>query len=103
MPIEGYDPADGRLVLTEGLKGKYLSVTVSSGDNTVSSTDGSRAPYLVVGADEYELLRVTTTPQANSSTTQLATGDAVRAAVQARTLTSVSTGKDVPANVSVTW
>ena len=103
VPIEGYDPADGRLVLTEGLKGKYLSVTVSSGDNTVSSTDGSRAPYLVVGADEYELLRVTTTPQANSSTTQLATGDAVRAAVQARTLTSVSTGKDVTANVSVTW
>ncbi|MDO4443022.1 MAG: DUF4430 domain-containing protein [Slackia sp.] len=105
--IEGYDAADGRLMLTDALKGKYLHVEVTSGDNTVSSTEGdygARIPaYLVVGADEYELLRVTTTPQSNSASTQLSTGDAVKAMVQARNLTSVSTGDNVTGNVSVSW
>ena len=101
--IEGYDAADGRLLLTEALKGKCLRVEATSGDNTVSSTDDARAPYLVVGADEYELLRVTTDSYSTSLNTQLATGDTVRAEVQARNLTLVGTGDIVTDKVLVTW
>ncbi|ROT87874.1 hypothetical protein DMP13_14195, partial [Gordonibacter urolithinfaciens] len=68
--------ATGALSLADDMRGRYLKVEASALGNTVSS-----AAYRVVGAGEYDLLRVTTTPQINSSLTQLFTGDEVRARV----------------------
>ena len=94
----GYDPATGALSLADDMRGRYLKVEASALGNTVSS-----AAYRVVGAGEYDLLRVTTTPQINSSLTQLFTGDEVRARVQARNLESESYGDDVTDEVTVQW
>lgn len=99
----GYDPADGRLKLTDDLKGTYLHVTANALDNTVSSSDDGKASYLVVGTDEFELLRVTASP----SSGDVFPGDTVHATVQARKLnggtTSFSSGETLFKFEGCTW
>lgn len=90
---------DRSLTLGDALRGSYVRVSASALDNTVRS-----ASYRVVGAGEYDLLRVTTSPQINSSTTRLFTGDAVQASVQAKGMTgSTSFGDTVTDRVAVQW
>lgn len=90
----GYDSADGRLVLTDDLKGRYLKLKASAISNTVST-----AVYRVTGEGEYDLLRVTLNP----SSGDLFTGDVIVARVQAKSLASATYGDDVTSQVSFNW
>lgn len=91
---------DGTLTLSDRLRGSYVRVSACALDNTVWSD-----PVRVLGADEYDLLRVTTSPQIGSSTARLFTGDEVSATVYARRLSGSSYGDDVTgrAGVGVQW
>ena len=97
---EGIDAETGALTLNDSLVGKRIKLTASALDNTVEwvSTDS------VTAAGEYNLLRVTTTPQINSDSTHLVSGDSVKATVQAKRADgSTTNGIDVTAQTTVAW
>lgn len=94
-PIEGgYDHSTGIITLDASLKGSYLKLKANALDNTVSS-----AAQLVVGAGEYDLLRITVSPSSGALFTQ----GSLAAAVQAKRLNGSTYGDDVTKNVSVQW
>lgn len=99
---DGINKTDGSLTISAALVGKRIKVTASALDNTVEWVSSDS----VTAAGEYNLLRVTTTPQINSDTTHLVSGDKVKATVQAKRADgSTTTGIDVTdqATVAVAW
>ncbi len=90
-----YNTADGKLVLDESLVGKYLQVSANAITNTVNSS-----ALKVLGANEYDLLRVNTSP----STGDLITGDTISATVYAKRMDATSLyGDDVSDREGVTY
>lgn len=97
---DGIDKTDGSLTLTDALVGKRIKVTASALDNTVEWV----SPDSVTAAGEYSLLRVTTTPQINSDSTHLVSGDSVKATAQAKRADgSATNGIDVTGQSTVAW
>lgn len=97
---DGIDTTDGSLTISDALVGKKIKVTASALDNTVEWVSSDS----VTAAGEYNLLRVTTTPQINSDTTHLVSGDSVKATVQAKRADgSTTNGIDVTAQTTVAW
>lgn len=97
---DGVDTTDGSLTITDALVGKKIKVTASALDNTVEWV----SPDSVTAAGEYNLLRVTTTPQINSDTTHLVSGDSVKATTQAKRADgSATNGIDVTGQATVAW
>lgn len=97
---DGVDTTDGSLTLTDALVGKKIKVTASALDNTVEWVSSDS----VTAAGEYNLLRVTTTPQINSDTIHLVSGDSVKATAQAKRADgSATNGIDVTAQATVAW
>lgn len=97
---DGIDETDGSLTISDALVGKRIKVTANALDNTVEwvSPDG------VTAAGEYNLLRVTTTPQINSDSTHLVSGDSVKATAQAKRADgSATNGIDVTGQATVAW
>lgn len=97
---DGIDTTDGSLTISDALVGKRIKVTANALDNTVEwvSPDG------VTAAGEYNLLRVTTTPQINSESTHLISGDSVKATAQAKRADgSTTNGIDVTDRATVAW
>lgn len=69
-------------------------------DNTVEWVSSDS----VTAAGEYNLLRVTTTPQINSDSTHLVSGDSVKATAQAKRADgSTTNGIDVTGQATVAW
>ena len=99
---EGIDAKTGALTLNNSLVGKRIKLTARALDNTVEWVSSDS----VTSAGEYNLLRVTTTPQINSDTTHLVSGDSVTATVQAKRADG-STTNGIPvtdqATVAVAW
>lgn len=96
----GIDTTDGSLTLTDALVGKRIKVTASALDNTVEWVSSDS----VTAAGEYNLLRVTTTPQINSDSVHLVSGDSVKATTQAKRADgSTTNGIDVTAQATVAW
>lgn len=91
---EGYDHSNGVLLLDDALQGSYLKVTASALANAVTSLT-----YRVVGAGEFDLLRIILSP----SSGDLLTGGSMAATVQAKNLTSTTYGDDVTSKVSFEW
>lgn len=77
---DNLDASTGALTITDALVGKSLKLEASALDNTVTWT--SRDTVLPVG--EYNLLRVVSTPQLQSKSTNLVAGDSVSADVYAK-------------------
>lgn len=97
---DGIDKTDGSLTLTDALVGKKIKVTASALDNTVEWVSSDS----VTAAGEYNLLRVTTTPQINNDSTHLVSGDSVKATAQAKRADgSATNGIDVTAQATVAW
>ena len=97
---DGIDAESGALTLNDSLVGKRIKVTANALDNTVEWV----SPDSVTAAGEYSLLRVTTTPQINSDSTHLVSGDSVKATVQAKRADgSTTNGIDVTAQATVAW
>ena len=97
---DGIDTTDGSLTISDALVGKRIKVTANALDNTVEWV----SPDSVTAAGEYSLLRVTTTPQINSDSTHLVSGDSVKATVQAKRADgSTTNGIDVTAQATVAW
>ena len=97
---DGIDTTDGSLTISDALVGKRIKVTASALDNTVEWV----SPDSVTAAGEYSLLCVTTTPQINSDTTHLVSGDSVKATVQAKRADgSTTNGIDVTDKTNVAW
>ena len=97
---DGIDTTDGSLTISDALVGKRVKVTASALDNTVEWVSSDS----VTAAGEYNLLRVTTTPQINSDTTHLVSGDSVKATAQAKRADgSATNGIDVTAQATVAW
>lgn len=97
---DGIDKTDGSLTLTDALVGKKIKVTASALDNTVEWVSSDS----VTAAGEYNLLRVTTTPQINSDSTHLVSGDSVKATAQAKRADgSATNGIDVTGQSTVAW
>lgn len=97
---DGIDTTDGSLTLTDALVGKKIKVTASALDNTVEWVSSDS----VTAAGEYNLLRVTTTPQINSESTHLVSGDSVKATAQAKRADgSATNGIDVTDQATVAW
>ena len=97
---DGIDTTDGSLTISDALVGKRIKVTASALDNTVEWV----SPDSVTAAGEYNLLRVTTTPQINSDTTHLVSGDSVKATAQAKRADgSATNGIDVTGQATVVW
>lgn len=97
---DGIDKTDGSLTLTDALVGKRIKLTASALDNTVEWVSSDS----VTAAGEYNLLRVTTTPQINSDTTHLVSGDSVKATAQAKRADgSATNGIDVTGQATVAW
>ena len=97
---DGIDKTDGSLTLTDALVGKKIKVTASALDNTVEWVSSDS----VTAAGEYNLLRVTTTPQINSDSTHLVSGDSVKATAQAKRVDgSATNGIDVTGQSTVAW
>ena len=96
----GIDKTDGSLTLTDALVGKKIKVTASALDNTVEWVSSDS----VTAAGKYNLLRVTTTPQINSDSTHLVSGDSVKATAQAKRADgSATNGIDVTTQTTVAW
>ena len=94
------DETDGSLTLTDALVGKRIKVTASALDNTVEWV----SPDSVTAVGEYNLLRVTVTPQINSESTHLVSGDSVKATAQAKRADgSTTNGIDVTTRATVAW
>lgn len=97
---DGIDTTDGSLTISDALVGKRIKVTASALDNTVEWV----SPDSVTAAGEYNLLRVTTTPQINSDSTHLVSGDSVKATAQAKRADgSTTNGIDVTDRATVAW
>ena len=97
---DGIDKTDGSLTLTDALVGKKIKVTASALDNTVEWVSSDS----VTAAGEYNLLRVTTTPQINSDSVHLVSGDSVKATAQAKRADgSATNGIDVTGQATVVW
>lgn len=97
---DGIDKTDGSLTLKDALVGKRIKVTASALDNTVEWVSSDS----VTAAGEYNLLRVTTTPQINSESTHLVSGDSVKATAQAKRADgSATNGIDVTGQATVAW
>ena len=97
---DGIDKTDGSLTISEALVGKRIKVTANALDNTVEWVSSDS----VTAAGEYNLLRVTTTPQINSDSTHLVSGDSVKATAQAKRADgSATNGIDVTAQATVAW
>lgn len=97
---DGIDTTDGSLTITDALVGKRIKVTANALDNTVEWV----SPDSVTAAGEYNLLRVTTTPQINSDSTHLVSGDSVKATAQAKRADgSTTNGIDVTGQATVAW
>lgn len=97
---DGIDTTDGSLTISDALVGKRIKVTASALDNTVEWV----SPDSVTAAGEYNLLRVTTTPQINSDSTHLVSGDNVKATAQAKRADgSTTNGIDVTTQTTVAW
>ena len=97
---DGIDTTDGSLTISDALVGKRIKVTASALDNTVEWV----SPDSVTAAGEYNLLRVTTTPQINSDSTHLVSGDSVKATVWAKRADgSTTSGSDVTDWATVAW
>ena len=97
---DGIDTTDGSLTISDALVGKRIKVTASALDNTVEWV----SPDSVTAAGEYNLLRVTTTPQINSDSTHLVSGDSVKATAQAKRADgSTTNGIDVTGQATVAW
>lgn len=97
---DGIDTTDGSLTISDALVGKRIKVTARALDNTVEWV----SPDSVTAAGEYNLLRVTTTPQINSDSTHLVSGDSVKATAQAKRADgSATNGIDVTGQATVAW
>ena len=97
---DGIDTTDGSLTLTDALVGKRIKVTANAFDNTVEWVSSDS----VTAAGKYNLLRVTTTPQINSDSTHLVSGDSVKATAQAKRADgSATNGIDVTGQATVAW
>ena len=97
---DGIDTTDGSLTISDALVGKRIKVTANALDNTVEWV----SPDSVTAAGEYNLLRVTTTPQINSDSTHLVSGDSVKATAQAKRADgSTTNGIDVTDRATVAW
>ena len=97
---DGIDAETGALTLNDPLIGKRIKLTASALDNTVEWVSSDS----VTAAGEYNLLRVTTTPQINSDTTHLVSGDSVKATAQAKRADGSDTnGIDVTGQATVAW
>lgn len=97
---DGIDTTDGSLTISDALVGKRIKVTANALDNTVEWV----SPDSVTAAGEYNLLRVTTTPQINSESTHLISGDSVKATAQAKRADgSATNGIDVTGQATVAW
>ena len=97
---DGIDTTDGSLTISDALVGKRIKVTASALDNTVEWV----SPDSVTAAGEYNLLRATTTPQINSDSTHLVSGDSVTATAQAKRADgSTTNGIDVTDKATVAW
>ena len=97
---DGIDTTDGSLTISDALVGKRIKVTANALDNTVEWV----SPDSVTAAGEYSLLRVITTPQINSDSTHLVSGDSVKATAQAKRADgSTTNGIDVTAQATVAW
>lgn len=97
---DGIDTNDGSLTISDALVGKRIKVTANALDNTVEWV----SPDSVTAAGKYNLLRVTTTPQINSDSTHLVSGDSVKATAQAKRADgSTTSGIDVTTQAAVAW
>ena len=97
---DGIDTTDGSLTITDALVGKKIKVTASALDNTVEWVSSDS----VTAAGEYNLLSVTTTPQINSDSIHLVSGDSVKATAQAKRADgSTTNGIDVTDRATVAW
>jgi len=97
---DGIDTTDGSLTISDALVGKRIKVTASALDNTVEWVSSDS----VTAAGKYNLLRVTTTPQINSDSTHLVSGDSVKATAQAKRADgSATNGIDVTGQATVAW
>lgn len=97
---DGIDKTDGSLTITDALVSKKIKVTASALDNTVEWVSSDS----ITAAGEYNLLRVTTTPQINSESTHLVSGDSVKATAQAKRADgSATNGIDVTGQATVAW
>lgn len=97
---DGIDTTDGSLTITDALVGKKIKVTASALDNTVEWVSSDS----VTAAGEYNLLRVTTTPQIDSDSIHLVSGDSVKATAQAKRADgSTTNGIDVTDRATVAW
>lgn len=97
---DGIDKTDGSLILTDALVGKRIKVTASALDNTVEWVSSDS----VTAAGEYSLLRVIASPQINSDSTHLVSGDSVKATAQAKRADgSATNGIDVTDQATVAW
>lgn len=97
---DGIDTTDGSLTISDALVGKRIKVTASALDNTVEWVSSDS----ITAAGEYNLLRVTTTPQINSESTHLVSGDSVKATAQAKRADgSATNGIDVTGQATVAW
>ncbi|WP_417139095.1 DUF4430 domain-containing protein [Paratractidigestivibacter faecalis] len=97
---DGIDTTDGSLTITDALVGKKIKVTASALDNTVEWVSSDS----VTAAGEYNLLSVTATPQINSDSTHLVSGDSVKATAQAKRADgSTTNGIDVTGQATVAW
>ena len=97
---DGIDKTDGSLTLTDALVGKRIKVTASALDNSVEWVSSDS----VTAAGEYSLLRVIASPQINSDSTHLVSGDSVKATAQAKRADgSTTNGIDVTDQTTVAW
>lgn len=97
---DGIDTTDGSLTISDALVGKHIKVTASALDNTVEWVSSDS----VTAAGEYNLLRVIASPQINSDSIHLVSGDSVKATVQAKRADgSTTNGIDVTAQTTVAW
>lgn len=97
---DGIDKTDGSLTLTDALVGKRIKVTASALDNTVEWVSSDS----VTAAGEYSLLRVIASPQINSDSVHLVSGDSVKAMAQAKRADgSATNGIDVTDQATVDW
>lgn len=88
---DNFDASTGALTITDALVGKSLKLEASALDNTVTWT--SRDTVLPAG--EYNLLRVVSTPQLQSKSTNLVAGDSVSADVYAKRVDGLTTNGGV--------
>ena len=98
---DNLDASTGALTITDALVGKSLKLEASALDNTVTWT--SRDTVLPAG--EYNLLRVVSTPQLQSKSTNLVAGDSVSADVYAKRVDGSTTNgvKLSVGNADISW